>query len=129
VRHLQAKPTAGQRRKWPALFILFLLGIFLCGCHVWRIQKGIKEVRHEIQGADALGMEEAALYHLDVARSLLAAAEEQYEQADFRAAAHFLFQSERQLEKAQKLHALNASTQSPEGVSEESNPGRRSGGP
>jgi hypothetical protein len=119
VRHLQAKPRAGHRRKWPALFIFILLSTFLCGCHVWKIQKSLSEVRQEIQGAETLGMEEAALYHLDVARSLLAEAEEQYEQADFRAAAQFLSQSERQLEKAQQLHALNASTQAPEGGSEE----------
>lgn len=118
--HFLAKTTVGQRRKRLTLFMfVLLLGIFLCGCHVWRIQKGLKEARHEIQGAETVGMEEAALYHLGVARSLLAEAEEQYEQADFRAAAQFLFQSERQLEKARQLHALNAAAQDPKGGSKE----------
>jgi len=87
--------------------ILVLAGVLLCGCEVWRIEKGLKTVDYEIQEAEGLEMQEAALYHLTVARSLLEAAKKQYEEADFTDARRFLDQSERQLKRAQKLNALS----------------------
>lgn len=93
---------------------LVLIGILLCGCQVWSIEKGIKRVGHGIDEAEGLGMEEAALYHLNVARSLMVAARKQYEEADFHAAAGFLDQSESQLARARRLHALHKSAHPPE---------------
>jgi hypothetical protein len=58
-------------------------------------------------------MEEAALYHLNVARSLLEAAENQYEEADFHAATGFLDQSRSHLQRAQELHSLSESAPPP----------------
>ena len=91
------------------LLVLLLLALLFCGCEVWSLQKGLKQVGLRIHEADGIGMEEAALYHLNVARGLLEAAEEQYEMADFNAAAQFLAQSERHLERAGRLHDLRRS--------------------
>ena len=90
--------------------------ILLCSCEVWNLEKGIKQVGFDIDEAEGLGMEEAALYHLNVAKSLVEAARKQYEEADFHAAAQFLDQSERQLARARRLHALQTSTHPPTGT-------------
>ena len=87
--------------------ILVLVGVLLCGCEVWSIEKGLKTVGYEIQEAEGLEMQETALYHLTVAKSLLEAAKKQYEEADFTDARRFLDQSERQLKRAQTLNALS----------------------
>jgi hypothetical protein len=92
--------------------------ILLCSCEVWNLEKGIKQVGYDIEEAEGLGMEEAALYHLNVARSLVEAAWKQYEEADFDAAAQFLDQSERQLARARRLHSLQRSTRPPIGTNE-----------
>jgi len=105
-------PHPPRRRKTSGLVLLLMplfLAFLLPGCHVWRIEKGLKEMGREIEEAGGLGMKEAALYHLSVAGGLLEAAEEQYEQADFNAAAQFLDQSERHLERARRLHGLRRS--------------------
>ena len=114
MKHPGAKQHDGGCRKWTALLLLLLpLAVVASGCAVWNVQKGLKEVRHEVQEAEGLGMEEAALYHLNVARSLLEAAEKQYEEADFHAATEFLDQSRSQLERARKLHSLSESAPPP----------------
>ena len=83
----------GPHRRAVAIALFFLLGLLLCGCEIWSLERGIKQVGRGIEEAEGLGMEEAALYHLKVARSLLEAAEAQYEQADFPSATQFLDQS------------------------------------
>ena len=87
--------------------VFLLLGLLLCGCEIWSLERGIKQVGRGIEEAEGLGMEAAALYHLKVARSLLVAAEEQYEQADFPSATEFLDQSEQQLARARRLHTMS----------------------
>ena len=72
---------------------LLCLCILLCQCHLRVARRTLSEVRQGIRGAEALGMEEEALYHLSVARDLLDEAEEQYEEADFTAAAQFAGQA------------------------------------
>jgi hypothetical protein len=106
-------PTTGERSlRSPtpgaaAIAVLLLIGLFLCGCEIWSLERGIKQVGRGIEEAEGLGMEEAALYHLQVAKSLLEAAREQYEQADFPSATRFLDQSEQQLARARRLHAMS----------------------
>jgi hypothetical protein len=78
-------------------------------CEIWSLERGLKQLRHGIEEAEGLGMEEAARYHLNVARSLLDAAERQYEEADFPAAERFLDQSESQLQRARRLHTMSGS--------------------
>lgn len=97
-------PTVWQKGR--VLLILVQLGLLLWGCEVWRIEKRLKAVGYEMQEAEGFEMQESALYHLTVARSLLEAAKKQYEEADFTDARRFLDQSERQLKRAQQLHAL-----------------------
>ena len=87
--------------------VFLLLGFLLCGCEIWTLERGIKQVGRGIEEAEGLGMEESALYHLKVARSLLEAAEEQYDQADFPSATRFLDQSEQQLARARALHMMS----------------------
>lgn len=89
--------------------LFFLLGLLLCGCEIWSLERGIKQVGRGIEEAEGLGMEEAALYHLKVARGLLEAAEAQYEQADFPSAMQFLDQCEQQLARAQRLQTMSRS--------------------
>jgi hypothetical protein len=96
-----------------ALLLLLPLAVLASGCEVWTIEKGLKEVGYEVQEAEGLGMEEAALYHLNVARSLLEAAEKQYEEADFHAATGFLDQSRSHLQRAQELQSLSESAPPP----------------
>jgi len=101
------------RKKWATLPLLLLLGVLASGCYVWAIQKDLKEIGKEVREAEGLGMEEAALYHLNVARSLLDAAEKQYEEADFRATTQFLDQSRGHLQRAQELHSFSESAPPP----------------
>ncbi len=101
--------SKGRRTVWKGLICLLLLGSLLCGCELWTLERGIRQVGRGIEEADGLGMEEAALYHLRVAKQLLDAAEKQYEQADFPAATQFLDQSERQLAVARRIHSMNQS--------------------
>ena len=108
-----AKQQDGTRKKWATLLLLLLLGVLASGCYVWAIQKDLKEMGNEVREAEGLGMEEAALYHLNVARSLLEAAEKQYEEADFRATTQFLDQSRGHLQRAQELHSLSESAPPP----------------
>ena len=103
----------GGCEKWVALLVLLLLGVLASGCEVWTLPKGLKDAGLEVQEAEGLGMEEAALYHLNVARSLLEAAEKQYEEADFHAATQFLDQSRSHLQRAQDLHSLRESAPPP----------------
>jgi hypothetical protein len=112
VQFFQTRRLQARLRKWIPVLALILL----CGCQVWNIEKGIKKVGRDIEEAEGLGMEEAALYHLNVAKSLVEAARKQYEEADFEAAAQFLDQSERQLARAKTLHALQASARPPDGI-------------
>jgi hypothetical protein len=77
------------------------------------LERGIRQVGRGIEEAQGLEMEEAALYHLNVARRLLEAAERQYEEADFPAATSFLDQSERQLAMARRLHTMHQSAPLP----------------
>jgi hypothetical protein len=88
------------------LLALIVLGLLLCGCELWSLERGIKQVGRGIEEAEGFGMEEAALYHLNLARSLLEAAEEQYDQADFPSATQLLDQSEQQLARARRLHSM-----------------------
>jgi hypothetical protein len=113
VKHLGTRPHDGDWKKWIALLLLFPLAVLASACEAWTIQKGLKEVGHEVQAAEGLGMEEAALYHLNVARSLLEAAEQQYEEADFHATAEFLDQSRGHLRRARDLHSLSESAPPP----------------
>ena len=92
---------------WKAFPVLVLIGLLLCGCGIWSLERGIKQMGRGIEEAEGLGMEAAALYHLKVARSLLVAAEAQYEQADFPSAKQFLEQSEQQLARARRLHTMS----------------------
>ena len=103
----QEKPEPGRTRCAVAIALFLLLGLLLCGCKIWSLEKGIKQMGRGIEEAEGLGMEAAALYHLKVARSLLEAAEAQYEQADFPAATEFLDQSEQQLARARRLHTMS----------------------
>lgn len=103
----QEKPGRDCTRRAVPIALFFLLGLLLCGCEIWTLEKGIKQVGRGLDEAEGLGMEEAALYHLKVARSLLEAAEGQYEQADFTAASEFLDRSEQQLARARRLHEMS----------------------
>jgi hypothetical protein len=103
----QEKPEWGCTRRAVPIALFFLLGLLLCGCEIWSLERGIKQVGRGIEEAEGLGMEEAALYHLKVARSLLEEAEGQYEQADFPSATQFLDQSEQQLARARRLHTMS----------------------
>ncbi len=109
VKGLQAKQENKGCTPWKPFLVLVLIGLLLCGCEIWSLERGIKQVGQGIQEAEGLGLEEAALYHLNVARSLLEAAEEQYEQADFPSATQFLDQSEGQLARARRLHTMSQS--------------------
>jgi hypothetical protein len=102
------QPDPGRWRHVLPLLLL-LLCVLLSSCEIWSLEKGLRQIRHGIQEAEGLEMEEAALYHLKVARSLLEAAEKQYEQADFPAAEQFLDQSESQLQRARRLHTMSGS--------------------
>lgn len=113
------RPSPSWRRCLPLLAFL-LLCVLLSGCEILALERGLKQVRHGIQEADGLGMEEAALYHLQVAGSLLDAAEKQYEEADFPSAEQFLDQSERQLQWARRLHAMTRSAPPPDASVRES---------
>ena len=106
------KKTGGAGGRNLCLF-LGLTALLLCSCEIWNLEKGIKQVDGGIREAAELGMEEAALYHLDVARDLLETAKKQYEEADFAAAARFLDQSEAQLATARRIHTLNRSAPAP----------------
>lgn len=106
VRFLKAKQANRGHPGWRGFLCLLLLGFLLSGCELWTLERGIRQVGRGIEDAEGLGMEEAALYHLNVARRLLKAAEKQYEEADFPAATHFLDQSERQLAMARRLHTM-----------------------
>jgi len=108
-----AKHHDGPRKKWATFLLLLFLGVPASGCYVWAIQKDLKEMGNEVREAEGLGMEEAALYHLNVSRSLLEAAEKQYEEADFRATTQFLDQSRGHLQRAQELHSLSESAPPP----------------
>jgi hypothetical protein len=114
MQQIRAKEQDKISRTRKTLLVLVLLGTLCAGCEVWNIEKGLKQVGYEIVEAESLGMEEAALYHLNVARSLLAAARKQYEEADFAAARQFLDQSQEQLQRAQGLHALRRTAPPPE---------------
>ena len=103
------KPNRGCTRRAVPIALFLLVGLLLCGCEIWSLERGIKQMGRGIEEAEGLGMEEAALYHLDVARGLLQAAEAQYEQADFPAAEQFLDQSEQQLARARRLHTMSPS--------------------
>jgi len=105
----QEKPERACTRRAVPIALFFLLGLLLCGCEIWSLERGIKQVGRGIEEAEGLGMEEAALYHLKVARSLLEEAEGQYEQADFPSATQFLDQSEQQLARARRLHTMSQS--------------------
>ena len=107
----QPNPTYGKHLS--LLACLLLSCVLLYGCEILTLERGLKQVRHGIEQADGLGMEEAALYHLNVARSLLDEAEKQYEEADFPTAEQFLDQSERQLQWARRLHTLSRTTPPP----------------
>lgn len=104
------KPDRGCTRRAVPIALFLLLGLLLCGCGIWSLERGIKQMGRGIEEAEGLGMEEAALYHLDMAKGLLQAAEAQYEQADFPAAKQFLDQSEQQLARARRLHTMSPST-------------------
>ncbi len=98
---------------WRSCLLLGLILLPLCSCEIWNLEKGIKQVDEGIREAGELGMEEAALYHLNVAKDLLATARKQYEDADFAAAARFLDQSEAQLATARRIHTSNRSAPAP----------------
>jgi hypothetical protein len=112
TRVIHGRNDLGRMRHAVAMAICLLVGLLLCGCELWSLERGIKQLGGGIEEAEGLGMEEAALYHLKVARSLLEAAEEQYEQADFPAATQFLDQSEQQLARARRLHVMSQSSPS-----------------
>jgi hypothetical protein len=97
------------------LLVLFLVltCALLGACELWNLERGLRQIDRGIEQAQALDMQEAALYHLNLARTLLAAAEEQYEQADFPSAEQFLDQSELHLQRARRLHALSGRAPSP----------------
>ena len=117
MKHLTVgKDPLARTRRTVRIVLVFLLVFLLVGCQLWSLERGFKQVGQGIQEAEALGMEEAALYHLNVAKSLLEAAEEQYEQADFPAATQYLDQSEQQLARARRLHTLTQAA--PRGVEE-----------
>ena len=107
VKGLQLKQEKTGYQAWKAFPVLVLIGLLLCGCGIWRLERDIKQMGRGIEEAEGLGMEAAALYHLKVARSLLEAAEAQYEQADFPSATQFLEQSEQQLARARRLHTMS----------------------
>jgi hypothetical protein len=107
VKGLQLMQEKTGYKAWKPFPVLVLIGLLLCGCEIWSLERGIKQMGRGIEEAEGLGMEEAALYHLKVARSLLEAAEAQYEQADFPSATQFLDQSEQQLARARRLHTMS----------------------
>ena len=83
------------------------LGLALCRCHLLASRESIKDVRGGIDQAETLPMQEAALYHLNVAKRLIEAAEAQYEEADFKAAENFSEQARNQLKRAKELFQLH----------------------
>jgi len=103
----QEKKERGSTPRVGPIALLLLLGLLLCGCEIWSLERGIKQMDRGIKEAEGLGMEEAAMYHLQVARSLLEEAQAQYEQADFPSATQFLDQSEQQLARARRLHTMS----------------------
>ncbi len=114
---LESCPTRHSHRGETAricFLALLVAASLLWGCELWTLEQGIRQVGRGIDEAEALGMEEAALYHLTVARQLLDAASKQYEQADFPAATQFLDQSERQLAVARRIHSMNRSAPRPD---------------
>jgi len=112
LQHVVRQPDSEGRGCLPPLAVL-LLCVLMCGCEVWSLERGIKQVRHGIEEAEEIRMEEAALYHLNVARRLLEEAESQYEQADFPAAEQLLDQSEVQLQWARRFHTMSGKAPSP----------------
>lgn len=90
------------------LVLLLILTCALMGaCELWNLERGLRQIDRGIEQAEGLDMQEAALYHLNLARTLLLEAEEQYEEADFPSAEQFLDQSELHLQRARRLHALS----------------------
>jgi len=95
------------------LFLSFLSFLsLLCHCHLWSAHKTLANVRYELDQAKEISMEEAALYHLAVAESLLDAAEKQYEDADFTSADRLARQARAQVLRARNLHDFHQSTES-----------------
>ena len=94
-------------RKWCVVTLLFLLFPLVCHCHLSGAHKTLLQVRDEIQAAEGSEMGDTSLYHLAAAKGLLAAAEKQYEDADFTAALKFARRAQDQVERARRLQAFH----------------------
>ena len=95
-------PGTAWRKLLPALFLCLP---FLCQCYIWNAHKDIKDLRQEIEAVQTDRMEASSLYHLEVAKGLLDAAEKQYEDADFFAVSELTSQAADQLDRSRKLRA------------------------
>ena len=102
------RPPPGVRQApSPRLLVLpVFLALLTCQCHLLGAQRTISQVRDEVFRLEAVTMPEAARYHLDTARGLLAAAEKQYEDADFGAALKFAQRAHEQVERTVDLKAF-----------------------
>ena len=52
----QEKPERGCTRRAVPIALFFLLGLLLCGCEIWSLERGIKQVGRGIEEAEGLGM-------------------------------------------------------------------------
>ncbi|MEW6440423.1 MAG: hypothetical protein AB1640_05745 [bacterium] len=103
---LQRKHLGRFRGRILLLPLVALLFLFLCQCQVRKAHQRLSEARQEIDADSGQQMEGAALYHLTIARELLAAAEKQYEDADFQAARRFADEAARQVFRAERLYQM-----------------------
>ena len=88
------------------LVLVFPCVCLLCGCHVWKAYKGMKDVRQDIAGELGEDIAPYSRYHLEVAEGLLEAAEKQYEDADFPSATEFARQAADHLDRSRQLRAF-----------------------
>jgi hypothetical protein len=104
------------RRRTPVCFVLTTaLALLFSGCYVKNAYTMIGQARDEIFRVEGLQMDPDAQYHVEAAKGLLAAAEKQYEEADFTSAYRFAQGAHEQVDRAlglQSLHQTAASSES-----------------
>jgi hypothetical protein len=104
----------GSRQIAGLLVLPLGLALLFSGCYVWNAHTRIDQVRDEIFRVQGLQMDPDARYHVEAAKGLLAAAEKQYEEADFTSATRFAQGAHEQLERAVGLQAFHQTAELPE---------------